>query len=256
MSNQEVHNFKIFVFRAIDEPELCEKYIIGHRKVLTDYGITNVSTNNSDWVKHQYIYCAVAEDVLTKQLVGGVRIQISDGIHPLPVESAVGSMDGRIYDKVKAFALKGGISESCGLWTDKCVKGIGIARYLMRASISSANQLGFNIMMGICGWHTLKLFNEIGFVVDKSLGTKGDFPYPTDKHIANVIGILDAVNLKNSSESEKQIMFAMRRELKFMHEEKVDNKTIVVNYNIKYPKITAGPFLTNANYNLIKVKGK
>ena len=256
MNTKETHNFRIFVFRAIDEPELCEKYIIGHRKVLADYGITKVTTNNRDWMSHPFIYCAVAENSDTNELVGGVRIQISDGIHPLPVESAIGGMDDRIYDKVKQFALKGGISESCGLWTDKSIKGIGMARYLMRASISSSNQLGFNIMMGICGWHTLKLFSEIGFVIDKSLGANGDFPYPTDEHIANVIGILDAVALKNSSENEKQIMFSMRRELHLEHEETVDNKLIKVNYNIKYQNITEGPFLTEENYNLVKVKTK
>lgn len=248
--NSIEHKYRIFVFRAIDEPELCERYIEGHVKVLTDYGITNVTTNNREWTKHPYIYCTVAEDLDTNELVGGVRIQISDGIHPLPVESAIGYMDNRIYDKVKQFALNGGISESCGLWTAKRMKGIGMARYLMRASVASSNQLGFNIMLGICGWHTLKLFGEIGFVVDKSLGENGDFPYPTKEHIANVIGILDAVTLKHSSREEKKIMLLIRNLLNLNMKEEIADKTIEIDYNIKYLKITEGPFLTNDNYNL------
>jgi len=252
--NKTNKKYKIFVFRAIDEPELCEKYLEGHIRVLTDYGITNVSTNNSKWINHPYIYCAVAQDMDDKNFVGGVRIQISDGIHPLPVESAIGGLDETIYDKVKEYALKGGISESCGLWTAKSVKGIGIARYLMRASIASSDQLGFNKMLGICGWHTMKLFNQIGFLVDKSLGENGDFPYPTDEHIANVIGILDAVTLKNATKSEQKIMLDIRNIQTLSRNETSEKFNIEVSYSIKYPKIMDGPFLDEENYDIETLK--
>lgn len=248
------NKFRIFTFRAIDEPELCTKYLKGHIKVLTDYGISNVSTNNSEWVNHPYIYCAVAEHIETKQFVGGVRIQISDGKHPLPVEAAVGYMDSSIYNKVKQYALNGGISESCGLWTAKSIKGVGMARYLMRSSISSSNQLGFDKMLGICGWHTLKLFHEIGFVVDKSLGDAGDFPYPTNEHIANVIGILDAVTLKNATEVEKEIMLSMRNKLNLTRTEINNDFSSEILYNLKYKNISAGPFLSEDNYDLSLIK--
>lgn len=250
MTKQEQNNFKIFVFRAIDEPELCNEYLKGHQQVLIDYGITNVSTNNSEWKNHPYIYCAVAQNIKTQELVGGVRIQIADGKHPLPVEAAVGYMDSNIYNKVKEYAIKGGISESCGLWTAKSVKGIGIARYLMRASIASSSQLGFNKMLGICGYHTMKLFNEIGFVIDKSLGKNGDFPYPTNEHIANVIGILDAVTLKHAVANEKEVMLNLRTKLNVQRIEFNKVCTAHVVYNIKYPEITSGPFLNEENYDL------
>ena len=74
-------------------------------------------------------------------MVGGVRIQIADGNKPLPVELAIGSMDNSIHTKVAEYGLNGGIGESCGLWMSKKVKGIGIARYMMWASIASSSQL-------------------------------------------------------------------------------------------------------------------
>lgn len=243
-------NYKIFVFRAIDEPELCQQYINGHVKVLTDYGITNVSTNNSKWKNHPYIYCAIAKNTKTEELVGGVRIQISDGVHPLPVEAAVGYMDPNIYEKVKEYAFSDGISESCGLWTAKSVKGLGVARYLMRASVASSDQLGFSKMLGICGYHTMKLFNEIGFVVDKSLGKNGDFLYPTKEHIANVIGILDAVTLKYASKNEQRIMLNLRQRLDYVTQEIIGNNKITLEYDIKYKNITPGPYLSEDNYSL------
>ncbi len=206
----KTQEYNVFAFRAIDEPELCEQYIDGHVKVLTDYGITNVTTNNNLWAKNPNIYCVVAQDNQSKVLVGGVRIQIADGIHPLPVEEAVGKMDGTIYSKVTHYALNGGIGESCGLWISKKVKNLGISRYLMWASISSAIQLNFSTMLGICAGYTLKLFGEIGFVIDESLGNHGDFPYPNSNYIAHVIGILNAITIETAAQSDKDVMLSLR----------------------------------------------
>ena len=205
------HNYKVFAFRAVDEPDLCSQYIACHIKVLTDYGITNITTNNSIWVKNPHIYCVVAQDIKSMELVGGVRIQIADGVHLLPVEEAIGKMDKTIHNKVNQYALNGGIGESCGLWISKKVKNLGISRYLMWASISSANQLNFNTMLGICAGYTLKLFGEIGFVIDESLGDHGDFPYPNSDYIAHVIGILNAITIETADQSDKDVMLSLRK---------------------------------------------
>ncbi|MBK9283620.1 MAG: hypothetical protein IPM51_04795 [Sphingobacteriaceae bacterium] len=254
MNNFGKSKIELFVFRAIDEPDLCQAYLAGHRKVLADYGIQNVTTNNTDWLYNPFIYCTLAKFTETDEYIGGVRIQIADGKIPLPVEAAVGYMDERIHQRVMEHAVQGGISESCGLWTAKSVKGFGIARYLMWASVSSANQLKFTKMLGICGWHTLQLFSEIGFVIDKSLGNNGDFLYPTKEHIANVIGILDAVSLKNSAKKDFDNMILLRNNLKQTITETHNNFNLVIQFNTRYTNITEGPNLTNTNYNLEEIK--
>lgn len=232
------NTFKIFAFRAVDEPDLCSKYLEGHIKVLTDYGITNITTNNSLWMNNPFIYCVVAQDLESNQLLGGVRIQIADKVHPLPVEDAIGKMDPTIYKKVNHYIDHGGIGESCGLWMAKEVKGVGLARYLMWASISSANQLNFNTMLGICAGYTLKLFSEIGFVIDKSLGNKGDFPYPNDKYIAHVIGILNAITMETASDYDKKIMLSLRNKPIQTRVENNNEFESTILYNLIYPNIT------------------
>lgn len=247
--NNIIHNYKIFAFRAIDEPELCGQYIAGHVKVLLDYGITNITTNNNTWVKNPHIYCVVAQDNKSKELLGGVRIQIADGVHPLPVEEAIGKMDNTIYNKVNHYALNGGIGESCGLWIAKNVKNLGISRFLMWASISSAIQLNFSTMLGICAGYTLKLFGEIGFVIDNSLGNNGDFPYPNNNYIAHVIGILNAITLETANQFDKDIMLSLRNNP--IQDRIETNKDIISNisYNLIYEKIS---HLTYNNSSSIK----
>jgi len=55
--SEVLQRFSIRAFRAVDEPELCEEYIKGHVKVLTDFGIANITSNNNEWTKHPHIYC-------------------------------------------------------------------------------------------------------------------------------------------------------------------------------------------------------
>lgn len=237
MRNVEL-KYKIFVFRAIDEPELCERYIEGHVKVLTDYGITNVTTNNREWINNPYIYCTVAIDMNTNDMVGGTRVQIADGKQPLPVENAIGKMDSKIYEKVANYRLNGGIGESCGLWISKSVKNVGLSRYLMWGSISSSIQLNFNIMLGICAGYTLKMFTNIGFVIDYMLGNNGDFPYPNTKYIAHVIGILNAITLETSAKYDKEKMLSLRKNPIQTRIEKNNGLESEIHYELVFSKVT------------------
>jgi hypothetical protein len=149
------------------------------------------------------MYCIVALSADGKQTLGGIRIQISDEKNLLPVEKAIGKMDGRIYDIVKKFREDGGVGELCALWNAKIVAGVGISILLTRAGISVTNQLNINTLVGICGEYTLKMFQRVGFVVDNSLGFNGLFPYPKDEFTARVLGILNSSTLDTADPYDK-----------------------------------------------------
>ncbi len=232
------YKLKVFAFRAIDNPELCMEYLYGHKKVLIDHGIENVTTNNNLWLHNPHVYCVVARNLVSKELIGGVRIQVADGIHPLPVEEAIGEMDPKIHEKVDWYARNGGIGESCGLWISKSAKGVGVSRYLMRASVASASQIRFGTMLGICAGYTLKLFGEIGFVIDRELGDKGNFPYPNHKYIAHVIGILNAITIETANKEDKDVMLDFRERPIQNRIEKNKNITSEILYELLYDKIS------------------
>jgi ribosomal protein S18 acetylase RimI-like enzyme len=236
MSNNLPH-LKVRGFRTVDEPILCEQYLKGHVKVLADFGITNITSNNNLWIQNSNIYCLIVEDYKTNEMMGGIRIQLADGSLPLPVEDAVGYMDARIYDMVKNYALNGGIGELSGLWIDNRLRGLGVGVYMVRAAIASSNQLNFRTMTGICGDVTLKMFNNVGFVVDKSIGNNGQFYYPNDELIAHLVGILNAVTLEHAAEYDKTIMESLRSNINQQRIEKDTGKQVIIDYNIKYPNI-------------------
>ena len=95
------NNIRIRAFRAVDDLETCRKFIEGHRKVLSIYGIENITTNTEDWVFRRSIFVIVVETLDGQKLYGGARIQVADGTHPLPIEEATGKMDHRIYEIVR-----------------------------------------------------------------------------------------------------------------------------------------------------------
>lgn len=197
-------------FRAINDPVTCSQYKEGHISVLRDYGITNVTTNSDDWMQNPNMYCVIAFSEDENEIVGGIRVQISDESNLLPVEKAIGRMDSRIHDIVKNFRINGGVGELCALWNAKKIAGLGISVLLTRAGISIANQLDMKTMVGICADYTLKMFQKVGFVIDHSLGVNGEFAYPNETYVARVLGIMNAETLDTADDFDKTRMNSLR----------------------------------------------
>ena len=222
---------KFKAFQAISDTALSERFLEGHGQVLKDYGITNITTNNKAWFDMPCVYGVVAENE-EGELVGGIRIQLADKIHPLPVEKAIGYMDEKIHEVVNKY-IDQGVGELCALWNAKSVAGYGISILLTRAGISIVNQAKCNILMGICGDYTLKMFKDVGFVVDNTLGNNGEFFYPKDDFIARVLGILNAKNLETAEPENRDRMLDLRQNPVQVFEEEGPKGLIHIEYNLK-----------------------
>ena len=77
-----ITNIRIRAFRAIDDPLTCQKFIEGHRRVLSIYGIENITTNTDAWMYNPAIFVIVVETLDGSKLYGGARVQVADGIDP------------------------------------------------------------------------------------------------------------------------------------------------------------------------------
>ncbi len=224
---------KVRAFKASENKELSQKYLDGHVQVLISYGITNITTNTSEWMDWDGVYCVIAEKE-DGTVVGGVRTHLADGIHLLPVEKAIGKMDPNIHKIVKSYQ-NDGVGELCALWNAKEVAGIGLSILLVRAGISTLNQIKCNTLMGICADYTLKMFRKVGFVVDNTLGNKGEFIYPNENYVARVLGILNANDLSTAEEFDRTKMMDLRaRPEQVCTELGTNNTNIEIEYQLKY----------------------
>ncbi|HSZ71116.1 MAG TPA: hypothetical protein VK750_00470 [Cytophagaceae bacterium] len=222
---------KMIAFKAIDEVEMCNQFLEGHVKVLEDYGITNITTNNRRWMEIPNVFVVVAIHEATNQIVGGVRVHVADGIEPLPVEKAVGYMDKRVHDLISRYQ-DGGTGELCGLWNAKTVAGYGISLLLVRAGISIVNQIHLDSLFTICGDYTLPMVHKVGFVVEDSIGNNGEFLYPKENYIARVLRKMNAITLETAEQYDKDRILDLRNNPQQNAIEKGPKGDIEVDYNL------------------------
>lgn len=239
MNKKETKAFKIVAFRAVDEREMCMAYISGHLKTLKNFGLNNLLVSSSEgWMHNPNVYCVVAFDESTNVMVGGVRTHVADGQMPLPMEMALGKQDESIFDLVRNLALDGGTAESCGLWVDEQVRGENISMCLMRAAISTVDQLNVTTILGICSDYAYRLFRKIGFVPDESFGEEGKFCYPNEGSITNVVLIPDLNDFSNATEVDGKEIQILRINRYQKRVEETDRMVATISYSLDYENIT------------------
>ncbi|MDI1356569.1 MAG: hypothetical protein PSX36_16745 [bacterium] len=203
------NKFIFRAFKAVDELETCKRFLEGHVKVLKDYGITNITTNNSVWMTNPSIYVIVAESPDGKEIYGGIRVHVADGNTPLPLEAAIGKMDQRVYEIIRSY-IDSGTGELCGLWNAKLVAGYGLSLLLIRAGISIVTKINLESLFTICADYTMPMVKRVGFTVEDSIGDNGDFIYPNENYIAKVLRKMNAISLDSAEEYDKNRIIDLR----------------------------------------------
>jgi hypothetical protein len=225
---------KIRVFRAVDETEICQKYLEGHRNVLEIHRILQVTSNNDEWLKNPSVYAITAESIIDNELYGGIRVQKVGGTQRLPVEIAIEKMDPHISDLIRKYAVNGA-GELCGLWNSPKVSGKGLSFLLTRMGISIVNQLQIKTMFGICAELTLPMFKKVGYEIEESLGDKGVFPYPRPDLPAFALIIKDTTTLEKADEVEREKIFELRHILKQKIIEQGPKGELYIEYDLYIP---------------------
>ncbi len=173
-----------------------------HARVLTDYGITNVTTNNSTWMHSPSVYCVVAENE-NGEMVGGARIHVTDGLEPLPAEKAVGDQDSNMAELIYSYPL-GTTGESCGWWTTRSVASLGVSVLLSRAVLVVATQINLVSMFTLCAPYSVYLAEMMGFDL------AGVFAYKSINHVSRFFHNPDITNLPLTEAANRSRIFELR----------------------------------------------
>lgn len=180
-------NFNVVVkaFRALDEPELCRKFIQGHTEVLSRHNFGHISSANPAWMFNPDVYVILAYSKSRPEvLLGGGRIEIKTPTYQLPVERSLAGLDYKIIDLVRAEMP--GTSEFCGLWNSKEAVGRKITTIIVMYGFSLLAKLRLNSCFLLCSPHTFYLAEMLGCRMITELGNEGAFDYPTDRFKAYV----------------------------------------------------------------------
>jgi hypothetical protein len=247
---EENTDIRIRAFRAPEDPDACRKFIQGHRKVLSIYGIENITTNTDDWMYNPSIFVIVVESMDREKLYGGARLQAADGINPLPIEEATGEMDPKIYDVVRHYS-QFGTAELSGLWNSKEVAGLGVGSlFPSRAAVVIADQLGISTMFSLCSPATVRFNQWIGSHVLTSVGNNGTFYYPKIDLLATACILEDVAELRNAHPREREKMLYLRNNPISVSQERSPFKKMFVNvhYELLVPSADVTEFKINIEY--------
>jgi hypothetical protein len=235
---------RIRAFRATEDSETCIKFILGHQKVLENHGIHHVTSSTLEWMYNPAVFVIVVESLDRSKLYGGARIHAADGKTPLPIETATGDIDPKIYDYVRLYA-QNGTGELCGLWNSIEVAGLGIGSYFpSRAAIVILEQLGFDSLFSLCSPATLRFNQWIGSMPFLKVGNQGTFYYPKIDLLATAVFLEDPHTLNNAHPREREKMLWLRQNLLSLNEEKSPFKNVVVQvrYELKIEGIAENEF--------------
>jgi len=235
--NKEKPEVRLRAFRAIDEPEACELFVQGHAQVLTNIGVTKVTSSNNKWITNPAAFVMIVESLDGKKVYGGVRLHVAGGSEPLPIEQATCKMDPGVFDLVWEYAQYG-TGELCGLWNSREIAGYGVGSiFLSRVCVALVSQIGLRSLFALGAPYTVKMAENIGYVIERSIGNNGTFYYPKLDLLATTLILKDPETLTHATEEDKMAIFKLRDNLNQVRTEKLRNKEIDIHYEIEIPNL-------------------
>jgi hypothetical protein len=223
--------FKIVAFKAIHNIDLCKEYAAGHLKVLEDYGITNVTSNNHEWFFDDSVYGIVVFSRETGEIVGGARLHVFTGLNKIPLLHAIGPLDPKIEDDLMR-ELPHGTGEACGLWNAKKAWGLGLSALLTTAIVAFSGRLGLKSIFALSAKYTKEMILARGFEISEHVGDKGDFVYPIESHRATVMIYRDLMVNLRASEYERSRIESLRKDPIQTFPENINNRILEIEYNL------------------------
>ncbi|RKD14416.1 hypothetical protein BCY91_08040 [Pelobium manganitolerans] len=226
---------RLRAFRAIDDPKTCELFIEGHTQVLTNIGVTKVTSSKNDWMYNPAAFVLVVESIEGDRVYGGARVHVAGGNQPLPLEQATAAMDSSVFSLVWNYAQYG-TGELCGLWNSREIAGYGVGSiFLIRAAVAISQQLGITSLFAFCAPYTIKPVACCGMELETGIGNEGTFFYPKLDLIATTMILKDVDTLSKAEEEDKKAIFKLRENLNVVRTEELRKKEITIHYQTLIP---------------------
>lgn len=219
-------------FKAVEEPDSCAKFLKGHSEILTNIGVNKVTSSEASWVKNPGTYVIVVEDPETGEVMGGARVDTTYGNDLLPIESATGYMDNKVYDMVDQYR-DGGAGEICGLWNSRKVAGMGFGSlFLTRAAVVITPWIGVKTLFALCAPYTVATAEYFGYRTVEGIGNEGTFYYPKLDLLATGMKLENTSALNHADDYEKERVFSLRKDPLQEFEEGIKKRKVWVKYGL------------------------
>jgi hypothetical protein len=239
MEGNSINRAEVIIkaFRAIDEPDLCQKFIEGHERVLLSIGVTKVTSSSYEWTQNPAAFVVLCLTKDGARALGGARVHVCGGNQQLPLISGVEEMDSSVHGKIEE-KKREGTAELCGLWNSIEVAGMGIAAiYVVRSTVAIIKQLGITSCFALCSPQGARISMDFGYQLRDDIGNKGTFYYPKEDLLATMVFLPNAVSLETTPEKEKAKILELREKPNLLIVEESRGKTVEIQYQLHLPRV-------------------
>jgi hypothetical protein len=230
MEAASLPKFFFKAFRAIDDFEASMKFQEGHTRVLTDVGISSLTSSEPTWISDPDVYVLNVYDE-EQDVVAGLRVHRYNGKVRVPMIDALEDQCPEIEGIFKA-TLPKGTAEICGLWGSRKVFGKGLSPYLCICSVVMVEKMGLSNFYCFAAPYTEKMIKSMGCVLVDYIGVDGRFPYPTEKFMSAVLYNPDVHQLLHAEAFNKARMLSLMENPIQTFEESAPKGQVVISYDL------------------------
>lgn len=214
-NNEETLNWdksmsiRIKILHSFDNEDSAQIYLTSQRNILKEFNVQGIRSAKKKLWENNLSYLIVLEDVKTNEIVGGVRLDVADDKHLLPMEESLAHLYPELILRIHKF--NNIIAELCALWIKKEYSERRLAEHLIIAAIAVANKIRIKVIVGLANQYSLPIVESLGFTAASTVGKeKGNFPnYPNEKYTSTVVE-LDAYELNTVPEEVKERIISLR----------------------------------------------
>jgi len=171
---------RICALRPSSHPELADAVEAQHREALRRHGVAGMVSMTSPLRAMSATWLLVAE-APGDGCMGGVRVDLRDGAHALPLERALAPFGREQLARLRR-SFVGRVGELAGLWVREDARKLGLAGALISAGVAAARRAGLTRLFAFPPRHTRAFFDATGFRVLRALGDEGEFLYPNEHY--------------------------------------------------------------------------
>ncbi|MBK6832412.1 MAG: hypothetical protein IPG92_17495 [Flavobacteriales bacterium] len=220
----------IRAFRAVDEPESCQRFAAEHARVLADLGVDSVVVPDDSWARDPNTTVFVAEH-RTLGMIAGIRLERATHDRPLRMQTCVAPMAPVVVPLLDELVPNGN-AELCGLWNAHRFAGRGVPWLLINAAVAGASQLGLQTIVTFIAEYVAPYAERTGFVPIEHIGNSGRLVYPIPSIETWAMVLKDAITLADVDLHVRQKLMSLRTRPRQFRVEQPKGKEIFVIYDL------------------------
>jgi hypothetical protein len=202
-------DFILSLHRASDDYSLCEKFVQGHRKLLSVNDV-DLGPIDTSWFNSTNVFLLVVRRAGADEILGGAKLVVFDNKDNLPLLKLLNEDYPELIGYMREYG-KNGLVEISGLWNSRSVAGLGLgSEQLIRTSIAICGLLDIETVVTFCSPFVTRFAELYGFSPLSQFGENGSIPFPDDRWMSTINILTDPLIMSNADDSEKNVIFELR----------------------------------------------